>query len=317
MPDTDERDGFAQETENEGESIPEEPSTSEEDASLNLDEDPEPAESGAQDQGEDEVPEDEAEEPESPATRRVKRVVDERNEVIRAAEAAGLVWDKETKQFLPKETGPEPDAEEVQWRPPEEARDSEVYTEEFWRLDGDGMAENATWQQVAKSYGFNPEEAVANEWATIKNLYARDLREYEAQRETQAASEQTAARDIQTALKALDADPEFAVSEKARAFVKAEVRRFTEQGYTPSQVKAILPGIQKTAWFENREDFIAAAVERRLREADGRKVLLGGQGGRSEGSQRGSAPNLTAAQMRAAKGMRMTPAEYAKFLGED
>jgi hypothetical protein len=296
---------------------------------VELPDDSDDADPGEAEEAEEGADDSEADQPDDkPHSRRDKRiqaVLDERAEVLKAAEEAGLVWDKDAKRFLPKDDAQQQDAGDGEdafaWQPPaEEADASEVYTEGFWQQKPEAMAANATWRQVAESYGFDPDEAVANEWAAIKQFYNRDLSAWEQGKEARAHTEAEAAKRIDAELKGLKSDPDFSLSEKAQRFVTSEVARFKGEGRTPSEIAAILPNIRAKAYYEHRAEFTTAAqskaAQRAVKEAEGRKVLLGGQGGQAEGSG-GPTVSLTPAQMKAAQGMKMTPAEYAKFLGED
>jgi hypothetical protein len=283
------------------------------DAGTDPPDDPDSAADDTGDTGDDEAEDDPPERKPVPYDR-FKKVNEERKAFAKALEERGLRFDEETQQAVP--IAPEDDG--LDWDAPEANTQTEQDDPaEFWGMTAEDMAEDPTWRAIAEQLGFDPDEAVRNEWATVKAL-ARSNAEQMASQQAQAqAAEVTARAELSKDLKALRADPEFSASPKAVTFVDGEVKRFKDAGYSASQIKAILPGIQAKAFYENRGDYIQAEAQRIVKGESARTVRMGAQSPESEAGNGDRAAGLTAAQLDMARALKMSASEYAKYMGDD
>lgn len=241
-----------------------------------------------------------------------------------ALEARGLRYDDETQSVV--EIAPSDDDGELQWDEPTTTDDQTpdtnvVYTDGFWQQSVQEMADDPTWCAIAENLGFDPAEAVHNEWAAIRNIARTQIESSLAQKAQIDAAETQARSELNSELKAIKADPEFSVSAKAVSFAEAEVTRFKDAGYTASQIKAIMPGIKAKAYYENRGDYVKAEAQRMVRGESARTVRLGGQSPEGEQSSSANTFNVTPEIRRMAASFgtdaQRLAAEVARIKGED
>lgn len=305
---------------NEGSALPESGTGENEHLDIEIDAgiDPtDPPESAADDTGDaGEVDEDDPPERKPVPYDRFKKVNEERKAFAKALEDAGMRFDEETRQVVPIAQDTD---DGLDWGEPAEtaAQNEQADPETFWNMSPQQMADDPAWREFAASRGYDPDQAVHNEWTTIKEL-ARFQAEQQASRQAaMEAAEVQARTELSKELKAIKADPEFSVSPKAVAFVDAEVKRFKDVGYSASQIKAVMPQIQAKAFYENRRDYIAAEAQRLVKGESARTVRMGAQSPEGDPGGLDHTSGMTAAQREMARALKMSDAEYAKYMGDD
>lgn len=248
---------------------------------------------------------------------RFKKVNEERKAFAKALEAAGMRFDEETQTAVPiaQDDG-------LDWDTPTETQDDDgIDPETFWNMKPVDMANNDAWREIAERFDFDPDEAVANEWATIKNIARAEAQQVASQQAQAQAAEVTARGTLNAQLKAIRSDAEFSQSPKAVAFVDAEVKRFQKAGYSASQIQAIVPGIQAKAYYENRGDYVKAEAQRLARGESARTVRMGAQSPESAPDKGNKTYTVTPEMRRMADAFgtdaQRLAAEVARIQGEE
>lgn len=252
---------------------------------------------------------------------RFKSVNEAKKARDKALEARGLRFDEATGTVV--ETAPSSD--EIDWDAPDESArpvdEGEVYTPQFWQLDAEDMASNESWRQIAAQLGFDPDEAVRNEWAAIKNIARGQLEQSIAQRQTAEEAEASARTELNSELKVIRSDPEFSASAKAVAFVEAEVKRLKAAGNSALRIKAIMPQIKERAYYTHRADFIQAEARKLAKDESGRKIRFGAQSPEGTPADSERTYKVTSEIRRYAKSFgtdaNRLAAEVARIKGED